>query len=142
LSRHPCLVDVYGIEVIEGGQTLIIQELMGSDLKSLRKTKPEFFSNKQILKIAKNVALGLHHLHTARYSGPVVHLDLKWDNILVMAPFFTHSLFLFLSFSFFLYVFISHSQYNSLTKRLLPMNKHTIKLRTLDCVVLEIQAVN
>jgi hypothetical protein len=81
LLRHPCLVEVFGVEVIEGGQTLVIQELMASDLKTRLQSENKI-SPTQILKIIKNVALGLHHLHTARCSGPVVHLDLKWDNIL------------------------------------------------------------
>ena len=77
--RHPNVVSLLGVSTSPSGETVILMELMKGTLNDYRRLHPD--SNPfDRLRIARDIARGLSWLHTR--SPPILHLDLKFDNVL------------------------------------------------------------
>ena len=76
--RHPNLVQFIGATKV--GNPLILTELMSTSLnQELRRNR---LTNKQILSIAQDVALGLNYLHLFK-PQPIIHRDVSSPNVLL-----------------------------------------------------------
>ena len=88
IARHPNLVQFIGATV--EGQPIILMELMPNSLrKLLQEKKEEPLSHRQIVSIARDVALGLNYLHNMK-PDPIIHRDVSSANVL-MEPLGTDS---------------------------------------------------
>ncbi|XP_019853471.1 PREDICTED: probable serine/threonine-protein kinase DDB_G0271682 [Amphimedon queenslandica] len=75
--RHPNLVQFIGATKV--GNPLILTELMSTSLSHQLQKKR--LTNKQILSIAQDVALGLNYLHL--FQPPIIHRDVSSPNVLL-----------------------------------------------------------
>ena len=81
--KHDNLVAVHGIVQHEQHMCILMDLVDGGSLFSLLMKREVPLSWRQREAMALDVASGMHHLHTANYSGPIVHRDLKSQNVLV-----------------------------------------------------------
>lgn len=77
--RHPNIVALLGISTTPTKEVVILMELMQGTLNDYR-TNNRDPSDFDRLRIARDIARGLSWLHTR--SPPILHLDLKFDNVL------------------------------------------------------------
>ena len=76
--RHPNLVQFIGATKV--GNPLILTELMSTSLnQELQRSR---LTNRQILSIAQDVALGLNYLHLFK-PQPIIHRDVSSPNVLL-----------------------------------------------------------
>ena len=88
IARHPNLVQFIGATV--EGQPIILMELMPTSLrKVIEEKKGGSLSHRQIVSIARDVALGLNYLHNMK-PDPIIHRDVSSANVL-MEPLGTDS---------------------------------------------------
>lgn len=78
--RHPNVVSLLGISSCpETQEIVVVMELMQGTLNQKRRANPNL-SQFERLTIAKDIARGLSWLHSRQ--PPILHLDLKFDNVL------------------------------------------------------------
>lgn len=78
--RHPNVVSLLGISSCPTtGEIVVVMELMQGTLNEKRRANPNM-SQFERLTIAKDIARGLSWLHGRQ--PPILHLDLKFDNVL------------------------------------------------------------
>lgn len=75
--RHPNIVKFYGGN-ISPPVVFIVEELMQGDLSALVHGNNELLHLDDVLRIGKDIAMGLFHLHPT-----IVHRDLKPANVLM-----------------------------------------------------------
>jgi Protein kinase domain len=76
--RHPNIVEILGVETIEGELVLLMQRIEGPTLaQHIAREAP--LGEREILVIARGIAAGLAHAHAAG----IVHRDLKPANVLL-----------------------------------------------------------
>lgn len=88
LLSHPNIVKICDVEVererwlfVKEPTTLSLREFRQKEIKN---TNAQSLDQKELViihRIAKDVALGLHHLHTANCPHCIVHLNLHPDTI-------------------------------------------------------------
>jgi hypothetical protein len=80
--RHPCITTVMGAVIDRGEEPMLVMEFMQlGSLYDLLHNDSMLIEGEVVLPILRDVAQGLRFLHS--YDPPVIHGDLKAQNILV-----------------------------------------------------------
>jgi len=80
--NHPNIISLVGVCLTDTGSTLLVLEFMSQgSLADIIHKKKHRLQYSQILRIAQDIAYGMHYLHSI--TPKVVHRDLKPDNILL-----------------------------------------------------------
>lgn len=76
---HPAIVNVYDVGADGEIRYIVMEYINGVTLKKYIKDYPGFLSNREIISIAKQIALALDHAH----QNHIIHRDIKPHNILI-----------------------------------------------------------
>lgn len=76
---HPAIVNVYDVGADGDVRYIVMEYINGVTLKKYIKDYPGFLSNREIISIAKQIALALDHAH----QNHIIHRDIKPHNILI-----------------------------------------------------------
>ena len=76
---HPAIVNVYDVGADGEVRYIVMEYVNGVTLKKYIKDYPGFLSNREIISIAKQIALALDHAH----QNHIIHRDIKPHNILI-----------------------------------------------------------
>jgi serine/threonine protein kinase len=82
-NSHPNIVRYLGVCAEPGKFVIVMEYIPGGNLHQLLADKKRVISTFQLMKIAKEVALGMNWLHGAK--PPIIHRDLKLNNVLLEA---------------------------------------------------------
>lgn len=76
---HPAIVNVYDVGADGEIRYIVMEYINGVTLKKYIKDYPGFISNREIISIAKQIALALDHAH----QNHIIHRDIKPHNIMI-----------------------------------------------------------
>lgn len=76
---HPAIVNVYDVGADGEVRYIVMEYINGVTLKKYIKDYPGFLSNREIISIAKQIALALDHAH----QNHIIHRDIKPHNIMI-----------------------------------------------------------